>query len=209
MTEIFITRHGETDFNKQRIIQGRGINSSLNEVGRAQAQQFYDVIGKVKFDRIYVSSLNRTAESMLPFEKAGYELHKRSEIDEINWGEFEGKQSTEETFAYFKTITKQWKDGQFEISTKGGETIFEFAERITVFIDELKAYLNENDVKRVLICTHGRTLRALICLLIDVSLSEMDKFHHTNLTLYKADYNDGSFELTVKNNQDHLNIFKR
>ena len=31
MKEIYIIRHGETDFNKQGIVQGRGVNSDLNE----------------------------------------------------------------------------------------------------------------------------------------------------------------------------------
>ena len=40
--EIFIIRHGETDYNLQGIIQGKGVNPSLNDKGRKQAQLFFD-----------------------------------------------------------------------------------------------------------------------------------------------------------------------
>jgi probable phosphoglycerate mutase len=40
--EFFIIRHGETDFNLQGIVQGRGVDPSLNETGRRQANQFYE-----------------------------------------------------------------------------------------------------------------------------------------------------------------------
>jgi broad specificity phosphatase PhoE len=39
--ELYIIRHGETDLNKQGIVQGRGINSDLNDTGRAQAAAFF------------------------------------------------------------------------------------------------------------------------------------------------------------------------
>lgn len=64
---IYIIRHGETDYNKQGIIQGGGIDSSLNELGRRQAQQFYQAYHHIQFDRIYTSELKRTHQSVAPF----------------------------------------------------------------------------------------------------------------------------------------------
>ena len=40
--EIFLVRHGETDFNKAGIVQGRGVNSSINENGQLQAKKFFE-----------------------------------------------------------------------------------------------------------------------------------------------------------------------
>ncbi|MFM8374363.1 MAG: histidine phosphatase family protein, partial [Bacteroidota bacterium] len=37
---VYFIRHGETDFNRQGIIQGRGVDSDLNETGRQQARAF-------------------------------------------------------------------------------------------------------------------------------------------------------------------------
>ncbi|MDP4678865.1 MAG: histidine phosphatase family protein, partial [Cyclobacteriaceae bacterium] len=35
--KIYIIRHGQTDYNKNNMVQGRGINSSINEFGQEQA----------------------------------------------------------------------------------------------------------------------------------------------------------------------------
>ena len=39
---FYIIRHGETDLNRQGIIQGRGMNTDLNEKGAAQAAAFFN-----------------------------------------------------------------------------------------------------------------------------------------------------------------------
>ncbi len=38
-TTVYLARHGETDYNRNRIVQGRGVNSQLNATGRAQAER--------------------------------------------------------------------------------------------------------------------------------------------------------------------------
>ncbi len=38
VTHLFLVRHGETDYNRQGIVQGRGIDVPLNELGRRQAR---------------------------------------------------------------------------------------------------------------------------------------------------------------------------
>ncbi len=39
---LYIVRHGETELNKHGIVQGRGINSDLNDTGRAQAAALFE-----------------------------------------------------------------------------------------------------------------------------------------------------------------------
>ena len=39
---IYIIRHGQTDFNVRQIVQGRGINSDLNDEGILQAKLFFE-----------------------------------------------------------------------------------------------------------------------------------------------------------------------
>ncbi|HRG79965.1 MAG TPA: histidine phosphatase family protein, partial [Cyclobacteriaceae bacterium] len=58
--KIYIIRHGQTDFNLQGIVQGSGVDSSLNDMGRAQADAFYLTYKDIPFDKIYTSALRRT-----------------------------------------------------------------------------------------------------------------------------------------------------
>lgn len=41
---FYFIRHGQTDLNLKGIVQGRGVNSPLNETGLAQAQAFMMLI---------------------------------------------------------------------------------------------------------------------------------------------------------------------
>ena len=56
--KIWVTRHGQTDLNAQKRMQGRS-DIPLNDRGRAQARTARELIGNVKFDAIYSSPLSR------------------------------------------------------------------------------------------------------------------------------------------------------
>ena len=69
--KIYLVRHGQTDFNLKGIVQGSGVNSSLNKVGRQQANAFFAAYRNVRFDKIYTSELKRTQESVRKFIEKG------------------------------------------------------------------------------------------------------------------------------------------
>ena len=48
--QLFIVRHGETDFNRQNIVQGSGVDKELNALGRLQAQNFTNITIKSLFN---------------------------------------------------------------------------------------------------------------------------------------------------------------
>jgi broad specificity phosphatase PhoE len=53
--ELYIIRHGETELNRLGIVQGRGVNTDLNDTGRAQAAAFYERYKDIPFQKIYTS----------------------------------------------------------------------------------------------------------------------------------------------------------
>src|ERR1700709_504727 len=96
---LYIVRHGQTELNKQCIVQGRGRDTDLNDEGRRQAQQFYQAYKDVPFDKIYISELKRTQQSIQPFIDLGLPYEKLAGLDELAWGILEGKPSTPENKA--------------------------------------------------------------------------------------------------------------
>lgn len=56
--KIYIVRHGETQSNKESIIQGQ-LDTELNETGIEQARRVADVLRCVHFDAAYSSDLVR------------------------------------------------------------------------------------------------------------------------------------------------------
>lgn len=44
LKDIYLIRHGETDYNRMRVVQGSGIDADLNELGNKQARAFLNII---------------------------------------------------------------------------------------------------------------------------------------------------------------------
>ena len=200
---IFLLRHGQTDFNVQGIVQGSGIDSSLNEMGRRQAAQFYAAYSHVPFDKVYTSALRRTQESVQRFLDAGHPHEAHAGLNEISWGVREGTRITLEEDAEYREVLAGWAVGQTDGRLTGGESPEEVAARQRPFIELLKA---REDEQTVLVCMHGRAMRVMLCQLLNYPLSCMEGFEHSNLCLYKLEYTGSVF--AVKNFLDvsHLQV---
>ena len=62
--KIYIIRHGETEYNKLKMMQGRSIDLSLNETGKNQSNSFFDFYKNIQFDLLISSELKRSQESI-------------------------------------------------------------------------------------------------------------------------------------------------
>lgn len=200
--ELYIIRHGQTEHNAKGIVQGRGVNLSLNDKGRRQAEAFYKAYGHIPFEIVYTSSLIRAQESVARFTDKGIPHKAFAELDEISWGDFEGAHSTMESNGEFQNLLARWKAGDIHAKpTPSGESPFELQQRQKRFLEHL---LNTPEQK-ILIATHGRFIRAFMCTLTGTPLSEMEKFDHVNLCLYKVNlHDDGKFEIELSCEQEHL-----
>ena len=156
---LYIVRHGQTDLNKQGIVQGRGMDTDLNDEGRKQAQLFYRAYKHVPFDKIYISNLKRTQQSIQPFIDLGIPYEKLPGW--MNWpgGYHEGQASTPENKAAFLQIMRDWLDGKLDSKFEGGESPNEVKARQ---LEALKIIMSHPEEKTVLICMHGRALRLFL-----------------------------------------------
>lgn len=199
--EIYLIRHGETDFNAQGMVQGRGINSDLNAVGQAQAEAFYQKYKDVQFDKLYTSALKRTHQTVKRFIESGLPWEQLPGLDELAWGELEGKPATEDSISAFRSLIEKWQSGDYTAKVRGGESPAEVELRLKEAMDIITSHTEEN---RILICMHGRAMRLLLCMLTNKPLSQMADFPHQNTTLYRLSYANGIFTLLDANNTDHL-----
>jgi broad specificity phosphatase PhoE len=203
MTEktLYIVRHGQTDLNKQGIVQGRGMDSPLNQTGFKQADAFFKAYNNVPFDKIYISDLQRTQQSIQQFIDLGIPYEKLSGLDELAWGIYEGKPSTPETREAFLHMMRKWLIGELDDKFENGESPNEVLARQK---QALKIIMSHHEEKKVLICMHGRAMRLFLCLLTGQPLTKMDNFPHQNLVLYKVVFDGFNFEITEFNNSTHL-----
>ena len=201
LQKIYLVRHGQTDYNLQGIVQGSGIDASLNDKGRRQAQAFYNAYKSIPFQRIYTSKLKRSQESVVAFVKDGIPHEEYVALNEISWGSREGQRITPEEDAYYHQMLKEWQDGKTNLPIEGGESPDEVAHRQKPFIDLIKSRPED---ETILVCMHGRAMRILLCQLLNYPLRSMDNFEHENLGLYLIHYASSQFTVELHNNTDHL-----
>lgn len=199
--ELYIIRHGETELNRQGIVQGRGVDADLNDKGRAQAAAFFEMYQDVPFDKVYTSKLKRTHQTVQGFVDKGIAWEQLEGLDELAWGIWEGKPNTEEAIRAFQDITDRWQAGDYDAKFEAGESPNDVVIRQK---QALEVITSAADEKTVLICMHGRAMRLLFCVLLDLPLNEMTNFPHQNTTLYKVNYSNGKFTITDFNNTAHL-----
>ena len=201
MKEIYIIRHGETELNRLGIVQGRGVDSDLNDTGRAQAAAFYNHYKDIQFDKIYTSVLKRTHQTVKQFIDLGLPWEQHTGLDELAWGLWEGQPNSAEARHAFLEVVEKWQGGNYEAKFEGGESPNDVSLRMNETIELIKS---RTDEKRILVCMHGRAMRLLLCILLDKPFSEMGDFPHQNTTLYRMSFDDGHFSVIDFNNTDHL-----
>ena len=198
---IYLVRHGETDFNKKGIVQGSGIDASLNDTGRKQADDFYKKYRDTIFDKIYISQLKRTYETVTGFINANIPFEKLEGLNEINWGVWEGKTLTAEGHQYYTQMISRWSSGETDYNIDGGESPEDVRDRQIIAFDHIMKFPEE---KTILICMHGRAMRILLTTLLDIPLKTMDQFEHRNTSLYHLICNQGMFSIVKSNNLSHI-----
>lgn len=201
MKTYYFIRHGETEYNKKGIIQGSGVDSSLNDTGIKQAEAFYLYYQHVGFDHIICSQLQRSYQTILPFVAQRQLAHERTAlINEISWGIHEGQSGSLELRERYQRMVEAWSNDDLDHSLPQAESARQLAQRSAQFL----TYLVTLPYKQVLICTHGRTLRCLLCLMKGQHLREMESYDHSNTGLFVAKWSKGDFILELENDLKHL-----
>ncbi len=198
--DIFIIRHGETELNRMGIVQGSGVDPSLNETGRNQSLAFYNAYQDHPFELVITSRLKRAQETVMPFIKRPLPWIQRAEINEISWGDHEGKPSEPGMIADYEAMIEAWASGDLSAHLKNGESAHQLITRIDHFLDELKRRTEEN----ILVCTHGRALRCLISRINNQPAVAMETVAHANTGLYHVSWDGNQFQILRENDTTHL-----
>ena len=139
--DIFLLRHGETEWNNGHRIQGRK-NSNLTERGRAQAMQQERILQQIRRGlgphELWASPLGRAQETArLAF--AGEPFSTDTRLSEISCGEWEGTTHEERLARHPGIIAGLQTEFDVYTSGPGGENAQQIAARLTAFLSELTA----------------------------------------------------------------------
>ncbi len=150
MTTILLVRHGETDWNAERRVQGHS-DRPLNETGRAQARSLAEELAAERIDAVYSSDLLRAHETArIVAETKGLGVTAIPDLRERDFGTWEGLTDDEILARFPEAATGPWGDA---------ETRQQMAERVA---DALRRIADAHPDGNVLVVSHGGPLRAVL-----------------------------------------------
>lgn len=203
-TVLYLVRHGETEYNRRRIVQGRGVDAELNETGHQQAAALATRFADVRLHAIYASSLRRAQQTAAAVHQhhSTVPVEHLADLDEMAWGRYEGMGASDELTAAFARFHEQWGSGQFDDRVPGGESILEVETRARRALDYI---VSRHAGQQVLVVTHGRFLRVLLASALDgYGLQCMQEFAHSNTGVNHVRLSGGRFEALRLNCTAHL-----
>jgi probable phosphoglycerate mutase len=193
---IYLIRHGVTELNKKRCLQGRS-DIELNDYGRELARKTAEGIKDVKLDMIFTSPLKRAAETAEIIKgDRKIPIVPEDRLMEIGFGDYEGLSFGEETYNIpdpdFMNFFKAPE--MYNIPPKG-ESFQEVIKRTGEFLKELSQNEDYQD-KTILLSTHGCALKALLANIKGTPLPEFwGEGVHKNCAVSMVEYTDGEYYL--------------
>ncbi|RAP21041.1 hypothetical protein C2W59_03869 [Bacillus pumilus] len=188
MTTICLVRHGETDWNAAKRIQGR-TDIPLNDTGKWQAEQTGLYLKDAHWDVVISSPLTRAKETAhLILKHIDAPLVIMDDFIERDYGDAEGMS--------FEERQKLFPDKQYS-NMEPLETI---QERMVEGIEKVRAaYPNQ----QVLIVAHGAAIHALLTTIADEHLG-LENTRLVNACLNYVEWKDGKWKVLDYNVVSHL-----
>jgi len=170
--KITLVRHGQTDWNVERKIQGRGYDIPLNEFGQKQANDVAEHLRMENFDVVITSSLKRsieTGQAILKKQRESCKILKTSDFDEVCFGEFEGETKDQEFLeTNFHPLFKTWEsDPNFPFPD--GESPIDAQKRMWRGLERI---IKSNNYQNICVVGHGFCLKLFLMDIQDIQVSD-------------------------------------
>ena len=154
---IYLARHGETDDNARRVVQG-WTDTPLNERGREQARELAERVAGLGVAAVWSSQLARAAETaQIVGEALGIGPRVDERLAESRRGSWEGR-ALDEIEQAEPEAWAAWQRGGAGFRFPGGESLAEHQSRVLAAIEAIRA-----GDQPALVVAHGGTIRCAIC----------------------------------------------
>jgi probable phosphoglycerate mutase len=184
MLRIYLARHGQTDWNAARRLQG-GTDVPLNDTGRAQARALAARLDGVALDAIYSSALARSRETARALDGRA-PIEALAGLNERNMGKFEGQYLDGRDPVLEAEYHRRAADPDDALD--GGETTREHLARVRAAIEEIR---RRHPSGSVLVVGHGGTNQLVLAALLDLPIVDAERVRQANDEVYAIDLAPG------------------
>lgn len=160
--KLYILRHGETAWNRERRLQGRS-DVELNENGRRLAKETAEGMKEIPFDLVFTSPLKRAKETAeLVLGGRDIPIIEDPRIIEISFGVNEGKSWRKtESYEGDPNMYRFFNEPELYQPVEGAESLEQLAERTADFMKDICGRPELQD-QTILVSTHGAATRGLL-----------------------------------------------
>lgn len=200
MTKFYLVRHGESEWNHQKRVQGQQ-NTLLTEKGRLQAKKTASRLLNENIDAIYSSDLKRASETAgIIGNVLDLNVTPLKCLREIFFGPWEG-QNFELLDKKYEEEHKLWLMEPHKFNIEGAETLYQLQKRAMSGINKI---LDKDIGKDILIVSHGATLKTIVLGLLDMELKYFNKLTLGNASISIIEFRDYNKVLKLFNDTSHL-----
>ncbi|MBR4237782.1 histidine phosphatase family protein [bacterium] len=186
--KLYLIRHGETDQNKNEVIQGRG-DFPLSDIGIKQSIEAGKTLKKLNyhFTKAYSSPLTRakdTLKNILNEMELNLEIKIENDLIEREFGELEGMK-----------LTPEVRNLVVLDNAKGFEKKKDLFKRVKNVLLKIVKESNKDD--EIIIVTHSHVIKPVLMMLDENSFNFNSRLY--NLGMVTIEYKDDSFTLIEAN----------
>ncbi len=170
-TTLYLIRHGETDWNFNKRVQGRQ-DTALNEAGVQQARRLAEELKDTKFSAIYASPLQRAYHTA---KHLADEIKTDSRLQETCYGVYEGLLWSD-FLVHVDDKLKQYElldlheKGHFKFH-ESAESYFEVYIRAKECLDEI---VQKHPGEQIAVATHGGLIKSVLSILEEIDPRHID-----------------------------------
>lgn len=198
--ELFIVRHGSTEWNKLNKIQGC-LDIPLDDEGIKQGYLLANKLKNYNIEHIYSSDLSRAKNSAeIISESLNLKFTIDSRLREMNFGEWQGL-SFDQISILDRIKLNEWRNQPSKVKFENGECIDDVKKRSLDFFEEI---YKKNEHSNVLVVTHGTFIKILILSLLNINLDLYKNLKQDNTALNIIKIIDSKPTLQLYNDTCHL-----
>ena len=200
MTIVYLIRHGETMWNREKRLQGH-IDIGLNDAGYWQAECLARHMAGKNLAAVISSDLSRAIDTAKPIaEHHDLDLIFDPALRERHYGIMQGL-SHQEIAKNHPRNHAAWKNREVDFQPESGESLQQFYDRV---VDAVKHWADAYPNQEIAVVAHGGVLDCLNRAASNKTLAQARDFEILNASLNTLSYKDGRFELIQWGDVSHL-----